>query len=159
MSQPRPINNLGYLLQHVAALTGKQSEQVLQERLGIGFSQFKILRVLQTNPHIKQREIAANLGQTEASISRQVKLMLDDGLLHSTVSPKNRREHITVPTQKGLKLAAAAMEALTQYHAPTFASLTDKQREQMQSMLEIIHTKICPTEHPNPTLSSSSFQE
>lgn len=159
MSQPRPINNLGYLLQHVAALTGKQSEQVLQERLGIGFSQFKILRVLQANPHIKQREIATNLGQTEASISRQVKLMLDDGLLQSTVSPKNRREHITVPTQKGLKLTAAAMEALAQYHAPTFAALTAKQREQMQIILETLHSKICPSEHPNPTFTNSPFGE
>ncbi len=159
MNQPRPINNLGYLLQHVASLTGKQSEQVLQERLGIGLSQFKILRVLQANPYIKQREIATNLGQTEASISRQVKLMLDDGLLHSTVSPKNRREHITVPTQKGLKLTTAAMDALAQYHTPTFATLSEKQREQMQTILEIIHTKVCPTEHPNPTYSNNPFEE
>jgi DNA-binding MarR family transcriptional regulator len=154
MSPTRPINNLGYLLQHVASLLGKQSEQVLQERLGIGFSQFKILRVLQANPHIKQREIAYNLGQTEASISRQVKLMLDEGLLHSTISPKNRREHITVPTAKGVKLTEAAMEALGQYHAPTFATLSEKQREQLREILEMIHTKICPTEHPNPTASS-----
>lgn len=152
MSRARPINNLGYLLQHVTTLLSKQSEQVLQERLGIGFSQFKILRVLQSNPHIKQREIASNLGQTEASISRQVKLMLDEGLLRSTISPKNRREHITVPTPKGLKLAAAAMEALAQYHTPTFASLTEKQREQLREILETVHTKICPIDHPNPTI-------
>lgn len=158
MSQAKPINNLGYLLQHVTTLMGKQSEQVLQERLGIGFSQFKILRVLQSNPHIKQREIASNLGQTEASISRQVKLMLDEGLLHSTISPKNRREHITIPTQKGLKLTQAAMDALAQYHAPTFAALTDKQREQLIGILETIHTKICPIDHPNPTTTNTMFE-
>lgn len=150
MSPAKPINNLGYLLQHVASLLGKQSEQVLQERLGIGFSQYKILRVLQINPHIKQRQIASNLGQTEASVSRQVKLMIDDGLLRSTVSPRNRREHITVPTAKGLKLTEAAMEALAQYHAPTFAALNEKQREQLREVLETIHHEICPTEHPNP---------
>lgn len=151
MSQAKPINNLGYLLQHVTTLMSKQSEQVLQERLGIGFSQFKILRVLQSNPHIKQREIASNLGQTEASISRQVKLMLDEGLLHSTISPKNRREHITVPTAKGVKLTEAAMDALAQFHAPTFATLSEKQREQLREILETIHSRICPSEHPNPT--------
>lgn len=151
MSQAKPINNLGYLLQHVTTLMSKQSEQVLQERLGIGFSQFKILRVLQSNPHIKQREIASNLGQTEASISRQVKLMLDEGLLHSTISPKNRREHITVPSAKGVKLTEAAMDALAQYHTPTFAALSEKQREQLREILETIHGRICPSEHPNPT--------
>jgi DNA-binding MarR family transcriptional regulator len=159
MSQAKPINNLGYLLQHIAALLGKQSEQVLQERLGIGFSQFKILRVLQTNPHIKQREIANNLGQTEASISRQVKLMLDEGLLQSTISPKNRREHITVPTPKGVKLTEAAMEALAQYHKPTFASLTDKQRDQLRDTLETLHTQLCPADHPNPAELSKLFQK
>lgn len=150
MSAERPTNNIGYLLQHVSSLLAKQSEQVLQERLGIGFSQFKILRALQANPHIKQRQIANNLGQTEASVSRQVKLMVDDGLLTSRISPKNRREHITVPTAKGVKLTEAALESLTKYHAPTFNALEPKQRDQLQESLETIHSRICPTDHPNP---------
>lgn len=159
MSQARPINNLGYLLQHVASLLSKQSEQILQERLGIGFSQFKILRVLQANPHIKQREIAHNLGQTEASISRQVKLMLDDGLLKTSVSPNNRRAHITVPTPKGLKLTEAAMDTLAHYHAPTFESLSEKQRNQLRDMLETIHTKVCTSGHPNPVEFNTLFKD
>src|SRR5215469_3605617 len=144
MSPARPINNLGYFLQHVASLLGKQSEQVLQERLGIGFSQFKILRVLMINPHIKQREIAINLGQTEASISRQVKLMIDEGLLRSTVSPRNRRAHITIVTPKGEKLCEAAMDALSDFHRPTFEAIGPKQREQFREVLQTIHDHTCP---------------
>jgi DNA-binding MarR family transcriptional regulator len=159
MRQTRPINNLGYLLQHVASLLSKQSEQILQERLGIGFSQFKILRVLQANPHIKQREIAHHLGQTEASISRQVKLMLDEGLLRSTVSPQNRRAHVTVPTAKGLKLTEAAMDALATYHAPTFEALTEKQRNLLRDALEVIHSKVCETDHPNPVEFNNLFKD
>ena len=79
----RPTNTIGYLLQHVSSLLAKQSDQVLQEQLGIGLAQFKILRTLQTEPRTPQREIAFNLGQTEASISRQVKLMIADGLLQN----------------------------------------------------------------------------
>jgi len=150
MNPARPTNNIGYLLQHVSSLLAKQSEQVLQERLGIGFSQFKILRALQANPHVKQRQIASNLGQTEASISRQVKLMVDDGLLMSRVSPKSRREHIMVPTAKGTKLTEAALDALAKYHAPTFNALTEKQREQLREILETLHVQACPTEHANP---------
>jgi DNA-binding MarR family transcriptional regulator len=142
-------NTTGYLFQHIAALMARQSEQVLQERLGIGFSQFKILRALQVNPQMKQRHIAYNLGQTEASISRQVKLMIADGLLVSRVSQHSRREHITVPTARGVKLTDAAVDILGKYHAPTFRALTDKQREQLQEMLEIIHTQICTSEHPH----------
>ena len=146
----RPINNLGYLLQHVTAMLGKQSEQILQEQLGIGLSQFKILRVLQSDPHMKQRQIAYALGQTEASISRQVKLMLDDGLLQSRVSPQNRRDHITVPTIKGIKFTEVSQDLLAKYHAPTFELLTEKQREHLREALEIIHGHICPTNHPSP---------
>lgn len=150
----RLTNNLGYLLQHVSSLLAKQSEQVLQEQLGIGFSQFKILRALQVNPHMKQRQIASNLGQTEASVSRQVKLMVDNGLLHVRVSPKNRREHITVPTAKGVKLTEAALDALMKYHAPTFSALNEKQREQLREILETLHKMVCPTVHPSPVHSA-----
>lgn len=139
----------GYLFQHIAAIMARQSEQMLQERLGIGYSQFKILRALQTNPQMKQRHIAYNLGQTEASISRQVKLMIADGLLVSRVSQQSRREHITVPTAKGAKLTEVAMGILSTYYRPAFHALTDKQQEQLQETLEIIHTQICSNDHPH----------
>ena len=150
MRQPNPVNNMGYLIQHVASLLSRQSEQVLQERLGIGFSQFKILRVLEANPDTKQREIARNLGQTEASVSRQVKLMIDQGLLMSVASPHNRRDHITVLTAKGERLTEAALDALTKYHMPTYELLSEKEQEQLRYIMEKIHARICPATHPNP---------
>ena len=153
----RPTNNIGYLLQHVASLLAKQSDQVLQEQLGIGLSQFKILRALQVSPQIKQRNIACNLGQTEASISRQVKLMIDQGLLQSTVSPENRREHLTVPTAKGARLTEAALDVLAKYHEPTFAALDEKHRTVLLEALNTMHGCVCPTTHPNPVLHPKQF--
>ena len=99
----KPTNNIGYLLQHTASTLARQSDQVLQERLGVGFSQFKILMTLQWNPGVQQKHIAESLGQTEASISRQIKLMHEAGLLQSKVSERNKREHITTLTRKGEK--------------------------------------------------------
>jgi len=52
-----PTNNLTYLVQHLAAVMGKQADQVLQEQLGIGISQFRILMVLEWNPRVQQRTI------------------------------------------------------------------------------------------------------
>ena len=132
-----------YLLQHVSFVMGRQLDQVLQEQLGIGISQFKILRVLDAQPHIQQRKLAEHLGQTEASISRQIKLMLDKGLLNTSTNPENRREHITVPTPKGTKLAQAAQQVLDKYSAPVFAELNDKQKKQMVDMLKTMHAWIC----------------
>lgn len=142
-----PAAETTYLLDHIASLLAKQSDQVLQEQLGIGLSQFKILRTLQAEPRTMQREIAVNLGQTEASVSRQVKLMLADGLLQSHRNPKDRREHLTIVTPKGERLTDAASIALERYHHPTFAALNDKQQEQTATVLRILHDQLCPSVH------------
>jgi DNA-binding MarR family transcriptional regulator len=138
-----PTNNIGYLLQHLSGVLAKQSDQALQERLGIGFSQYKILMVLEDTPFIKQKQISEQLGQTEASISRQIKLMLGKGLLQTRINPSNRRERITVPTPKGLRLKHAAQDVLNSHHAPTFASLDSKQFSHLHEALTRLHHHTC----------------
>ena len=136
-------NNLGYLLQHLAFVMARQNDQVLQERLGIGFSQFKILMILERSPHIQQKDIADALGQTEASISRQIKLMHEKGLLRTVIDTENRRRHLTTPTPKGSRLAEAASTALNNYHGPVFDRLGDKQQQQLLDYLAEMHKSIC----------------
>jgi len=138
-----PNNNIGYLLQHLAHAMARQNDQVLQERLGIGYSQFKILMVLDRHPYVQQRQIAEALGQTEASISRQIKLMTDRGLLQSTVSEANRRQHITTLTGKGIRLGEEAMNALNNYHYPMFERLKPKDQEQLMKTMLSMHEYVC----------------
>jgi len=138
-----PKRAIGYLLQHVAATLGRQSDQVLQEQLGLGMSQFRILTVLQDTPHLRQRQLANHLGQTEASISRQIKLLTERGMLTSRINPKNKREHITVPTPKGIKLAEAASDILLQYYNPLFADMNEKQQKQLTETLAKMHKLVC----------------
>lgn len=139
----RPTNNIGYLLNHLAFVLGRQSDQVLQERLGIGFSQFKIMMTLQWSPHIQQKVIAEKLGQTEASISRQIKLLHDLGLLQTVKRAENRREHITTLTQKGERLTDEAMSILNTYHAPVFEGLSEKERATLLELLSRLHSVAC----------------
>ena len=136
-------NNVGYLLFHLAFTMSRQNDQMLQERLGIGFSQFKILMVLERNAHIRQRQIAETLGQTEASISRQIKLMTESGLLRAEPSPHNKREHITALTAKGVRVVEEAMAILNGYHAPTFSRLSEKQQKYLLDSLIVMHEDIC----------------
>lgn len=138
-----PLHNTGYLLQHLSAVLAKQSDQALQERLGIGFSQFKILLVLENNPEIKQNQIAKKLGQTEASISRQIKIMHDKGLLQTTINPNNRRVHLTTITAKGIRLSEEALITLNNCHAPAFNSLGVKKQAQLQEILNQMHDYSC----------------
>jgi DNA-binding MarR family transcriptional regulator len=138
-----PVISVGYLLQHTATILMRQSDQVLQERLGIGMSQFKLLMMLRENPNVQQRKLAECLGQTEASISRQIKLLCEKGLLAIKINPRSRREHITVPTAKGVKMTEAALDVLTQYHTPMFDLITEKQTQQLVEILQKFHTHIC----------------
>lgn len=137
------VLTVGYLLQHTATILMRQSDQVLQERLGIGMSQYKLLIMLQNTPNVQQRKLAECLGQTEASISRQTKLLCEKGLLAIHVNPKSRREHITVLTAKGNKMTEAASDVLSNYHAPMFDLLSEKQRQQLMEILSKFHSFTC----------------
>lgn len=144
-----PHDTLDYLLHHIVALLTKQSDQVLQEQLGLTLSQFKILRILQASSRTPQKEIASTLGQTEASISRQVKLMMERGLLQSLRNTQDKREHLTVLTPKGEQLNMVAAGVLDRYYTPVFANLNDKQSKQLLEALAILHTALCDRDHTN----------
>ncbi len=139
----RSSNKIGFLIQHLALSLGHTNDQVLQEQLGIGFSQFKLMMVLQKMPHIQQKQIANALNQTEASISRQIKLLQDKQLLRTLVSPKNRREHINTLTPKGVRYAEEARRILGDYYQPMFAKLNDKDQEQLLKHLGALHDFVC----------------
>ena len=138
-----PTKNLSYLLNHLAAVLGKQSDQLLQEQLGLGFSQYKILMVLEWNPRVQQRAIADSLGQTEASVSRQIRLLKTKGLLLSKTDPANRRRHITVPTPLGMQMTEAATAILRRGFGADFASLGDDQLVQLITNLQYLHRLVC----------------
>ncbi len=138
-----PTNNLNYLLQHIAEVMTKQTDQVLQEQLGIGLSQFKLLMVLEWSPRIQQRSIAKALGQTEASISRQIKLLKVKGLLATKIDPQNRRKHISAPTTLGMQVTEAASTLIRRSFSSEFVSLGDDQMMQLFSGLQRLHKATC----------------
>lgn len=142
----KPTNSIGFLLQHLAFSLARQSDQILQDELGIGFSQFKILMVLQKQPHIRQNQIAEKLGQTEASVSRQIKLMHDDGLLQTVPRPEDRRQHITSLTPRGIRLSQEATELLAEHYKPMFKSLSPEEQAALLESLTTIHDYICSSE-------------
>ena len=138
-----PTNNLSYLIEHLSSVIAKQADQTLQEQLGIGFSQFKILMVLEWNPRVQQKTIALSLGQTEASISRQIKLLEKKGLLTARVNPQNRRKHITVPTTLGMQVTEAASGIMRRSFGPEYSSMGDDHVMQLISGLQKLHQVVC----------------
>lgn len=121
----------------------KQADQVLQEQLGIGLSQFKILMVVEWNPRVQQKAIADSLGQTEASISRQIKLLKTRSLLVTKIDPQNRRKHITTPTTLGMQITEAATAILRRSFGPEYASMGEDQLMQLITGLQRLHRIVC----------------
>lgn len=143
-----PTAAIPYLLQHTATMLLRQSDQVLQERLGIGVSQLRILTMLEHDPGARQRQLADRLGQTEASISRQIKLMVEKGYLAVAVNPKSRREHLATITPKGVKISVAAKEVLELYYQPIDELLGGKRRKLLAESLVALHAHTCAPGKP-----------
>jgi len=133
---------IGFYLQRVTNLLLRESDQVLQEQLGIGMSQLKILEIVQSSSRLLQRQIAEALNQTEASVSRQVKLLHRKQLLVTKANPKDHREHITTLTPKGMRIVEAALEVLKTFQAPFMSDLSEKQQTELLSMLSRIEKQV-----------------
>ena len=93
-------NSIGFGLLQVAAIMSHHADQTLQSNLNFGYSQYKILSVIIEAGRYRQVDIAGILGQTEASISRQIKLMESDELVKIKLNANNRREHLVYVTLK-----------------------------------------------------------
>jgi len=127
--------NIGYLLHHVSSVLDRHSDQVLMERYGIGFSQFKILMVLLESEGKTQNQVASKLGQTEASISRQVKIMKEKKLITIEQTKNNKRSKHIFLTNKGDALTKKSLQTLNDYHSPMFESLNEKERASLLKIL------------------------
>jgi DNA-binding MarR family transcriptional regulator len=142
MNDNSGLSSIVDIIERLAFRIERQSDQILLEQLGIGFSQYKIIHVLEANPQFKQKQIAKILGQTEASISRQIRLMRLSGLIVSVINPEHKREHITNLTIKGIKLRDAANNILAKLHTNIIGEMNDKKQRRIEETLMSLYVKI-----------------
>ena len=142
MNDNSGLSSIVDIIERLAFRIERQSDQILLEQLGIGFSQYKIIHVLEANPQFKQKQIAKILGQTEASISRQIRLMRLSGLIVSVINPEHKREHITNLTIKGIKLRDAANNILAKLHTNIIGEMKDKKQRRIEETLMSLYVKI-----------------
>lgn len=135
-------DNIAHLLDQTAFLLARHADQTLQERLGFGYSQYKIMEILQFSPNIQQKQIASKLSQTEASISRQIKLSQSQMLINVYINPKNKREHLISLTAKGERMLSEAESILDRFHGSLLGELNAKQQEVLTRDLSEIYFKL-----------------
>ncbi len=88
-----PLLHLTYHLQQLA-------DDRLNSEAGVGLSQARIMSALGSSP-TSQRAIAVTLRQTEANVSRQLKVMRKAGLVNIVKNKKDGRQRDVTLTAQG----------------------------------------------------------
>ena len=129
-------DNLGFAFQKLAFTLLRRSDEILQSKLAIGYAQYKLLEVLAEYPNSSQRFIAGELLQTEASVSRQVKLMQQAGLLRVGIPADNKRVRVISLSGKGSDVHARAAMLLNQCYLRAFQNLSPSEAESLHALIK-----------------------
>jgi DNA-binding MarR family transcriptional regulator len=141
------LNNPYDLISHLAFVLDRQADIALQEELGFGITQYKIMATLKGTVGMLQKKIAFNLGQTEAGISRQMKVLEQKTLLQIEVNPIDRRQHLISLTYNGERIMEQADNLLKQNYAPLFDRLSEGEKNNLMSVLSLLHESVCTAKH------------
>ena len=115
-----PLLHLTYVLQQL-------SDDQLLSKAGVGLSQTRIMSVLNTSVPRSQRAVAHLLQQTEANVSRQLKVMHGHGLVSVVKSKKDARQRDVKLTAKGLHKYQTAIKVLAKQQDELLKLLDQKE--------------------------------
>jgi DNA-binding MarR family transcriptional regulator len=91
-----PLLHLSYVLQ-------QSCDETLERETGVGLSATRIMSVLDRARPFSQRDVASQLRQTEANVSRQLHSMKKQGLVNITRNKKDSRQRDVTLTAKGAR--------------------------------------------------------
>ncbi|TAK89164.1 MarR family transcriptional regulator [Patescibacteria group bacterium] len=106
--------SMSFKLHQVVKLLHHQADVILQQELGISFSQYLVLKVTTQMEGPSQRDVAACLDITPAAISRHIDGLCERGLMHKEAQPDNRRQHSLRLTRVGVSKAESAQRLLSE---------------------------------------------
>ncbi len=114
---------------HIEAALAK----VLQERHGLGLSDYRALLILSRSPdsELRMQELASHLRLNQSSVSRMVERLEHDGLTVRDLCPDDRRGVYTVITDKGRSRVESAQP---EYEAALAAALKEQGCEELLSV-------------------------
>lgn len=133
-----------WLLHNLSTSLHKSVDDAIKERVGVGLAQYKVLEAIQYKGIAKQNELASMLRQTEAGISRQVKLLYKKGLLVYTNKSRSGGSDVTL-TRIGEEVVRLAYQVVDGYTAVIESVVSPGQllgmQETLEKMTEIAYTQ------------------
>ena len=128
--QPR----LYWQIHRLAFLLEKKADEALRDRLSIGFAQYKVLEAISHNALAKQNLIAELLDQTEASVSRQIKLLQKQGLINVSQVMGNKRARELSLTMQGEETVSQAKRLLDVATSHVVGSMNPQEQSMVQEL-------------------------
>jgi len=127
---------LYWQIHKLAFLLEKRADESLRSELGIGFAQYKVLEAINQNMLARQNMVAAMLDQTEASISRQIKILQKKGLILVSEVMGNKRAKELSLTVIGDEMVRHAEELLDVTQAQVIGGLSYQEQRLFQELFE-----------------------
>jgi len=125
---------LYWQIHKLAFLLEKRADESLRSELGIGFAQYKVLEAINQNMLARQNMVAAMLDQTEASISRQIKILQKKGLILVSEVMGNKRAKELSLTVIGDEMVRHAEELLDVTQAQVIGGLSYQEQRLFQEL-------------------------
>lgn len=124
-----------YKIHKAVFLLNKLSDQILQDRLNLGLSQFLVMMVLAGQSKVPQKFVATQLDQTQAAVSRQIDILVDLGYVSRDTNPESRREYVLSLTKVGQKVHRQAFEAIDERFDKLFGIWTKSEKSNLLGAL------------------------
>jgi DNA-binding MarR family transcriptional regulator len=123
------IHRLAFLLEKIA-------DESLKTQLDIGFAQYKVLEAINQNMLARQNMVAEMLDQTEASISRQIKILQKKGLIKVVTVMGNKRAKELSLTRVGEDMVRNAEDIIDVSQAQVMGGLSYQEQHLLQELFE-----------------------
>lgn len=136
---------LHHKLHTFVCLVDKMLDKSLQAQLGVSLSQYHILSVVRRKSVLSQKDVAVSLEVTEAAVSRQIKGLVDLGVLQKDVNPENRRENLLSITKQGRMVFEKSYKILNKKWSEALNVLEDSDQARLARAVDILlfnHTNL-----------------
>ncbi len=127
---------LYWQIHKLAVLLEKRADESLREQLDIGFAQYKVLEAINQNMLARQNMVAEMLDQTEASISRQIKILQKKGMIIVAEVMGNKRARELSLTRVGEEIVRNCEEILDVTQAQIMGGLSYQEQRLLQELFE-----------------------
>lgn len=125
-----------FLIDQTNKVAKRYSQQEF-DRLGLGITvdQWVLLKLIEENSGMSQKELAARSVKDAASITRTLDLLQKKGFVERIAIPDNRRQYEIKVTDKGATFISENMQIVTKQRAKSLNGFTEEEVAQLQSML------------------------